>query len=163
MYCGFLYIATSHKISTYSLVSRDTCITMSFVIYFEYLFLYSFCCLLWLSNSIFYLYLSFLKFMYNLLRHVWIQWDEGIPFCLHSISKFMQSAEFISWLAGSLPIDALSMRNVLVLIYDMYDTNVILTRSIPLVSFYVPWKDQKTGGFLMISGGIERDQWHKMG
>ena len=81
---------------------------MSFVIYFEYLFLYSFCCLLWFSNSIFYLYLSFLRFMYYLLRHVWIQWDEGIPFCLHSISKFMQSGDFISFLAGSLPIDALS-------------------------------------------------------
>ena len=32
----------------------------------------------------------------------------------------------------------------------------------PLVSFYIPWKHQKTSGFLMFSGGIERDQWHEM-
>ena len=33
----------------------------------------------------------------------------------------------------------------------------------PLVSFYTPWKQQKTRSFLMFSGGIERDQWHEMG
>ena len=33
----------------------------------------------------------------------------------------------------------------------------------PLVSFYNPWKDQKTSGFLMFLGGIEGDQWHEMG
>ena len=32
-----------------------------------------------------------------------------------------------------------------------------------LASFYAPWKHQKIRGFLMFSGGIERDHWHKMG
>ena len=32
----------------------------------------------------------------------------------------------------------------------------------PLISFYTPRK-QKIRGFLMFSGGIERDQWHEMG
>ena len=32
-----------------------------------------------------------------------------------------------------------------------------------LISFYTPWKHKKTIGFLMFLGGIERDQWHKMG
>ena len=38
-----------------------------------------------------------------------------------------------------------------------------LTHLIPLVSFYTPWKQQKTFGFLMFSGGIEKVQWYKMG
>ena len=38
-----------------------------------------------------------------------------------------------------------------------------LTHFMPLVSFYTAWKHQKTSGFLMFSGGIERDQWHEMG
>ena len=29
--------------------------------------------------------------------------------------------------------------------------------------FLYPWKQQKTRGFLMFSGGIERDQWHEIG
>ena len=36
-----------------------------------------------------------------------------------------------------------------------------LTHFIPLVSFYTPWKHQKTSGFLF-SGGIERAQWQKI-
>ena len=32
-----------------------------------------------------------------------------------------------------------------------------------LLSFYTPRKDQKTSGFLMFSGVIERDLRHKMG
>ena len=39
----------------------------------------------------------------------------------------------------------------------------VLTRFMPLISFYTPRKHQKTRGFLMFSGGIERDQWHEMG
>ena len=38
-----------------------------------------------------------------------------------------------------------------------------LTHFLPLVYFYTPWKHQKTFCFLMFSGGIERDQWHKNG
>ena len=30
-----------------------------------------------------------------------------------------------------------------------------------LVCIYTPWKHQKTSGFLMFSGGIERDQWYE--
>ena len=33
----------------------------------------------------------------------------------------------------------------------------------PLVPLYTPSKHQKTSGFLLFSGGIERDQWHEMG
>ena len=35
------------------------------------------------------------------------------------------------------------------------------THFMPLVSFYTPWKHQKTRGFLF-SGGIEREQCHVM-
>ena len=31
----------------------------------------------------------------------------------------------------------------------------------PLISFYTPYKHQKTKAFLMFSKGIERDQWHE--
>ena len=46
----------------------------------------------------------------------------------------------------------------------MYVTNILilLTHFMPLVSFCIPWKHQKTSGFLMFSGGIERYQWHEM-
>ena len=40
--------------------------------------------------------------------------------------------------------------------------NSTLTHLMPLVSFDIPWKRQKIKGFLMFSGGIERDQWHEM-
>ena len=33
----------------------------------------------------------------------------------------------------------------------------------PLISFNIPCKHQKTSDFLMFSGGIERDQWYEMG
>ena len=33
----------------------------------------------------------------------------------------------------------------------------------PLVSSYTPWEHQETKGFLIFSGGIERDQGHVMG
>ena len=33
----------------------------------------------------------------------------------------------------------------------------------PLIFFNTPLKHQKTGGFLMFSGGKEKDQWHEMG
>ena len=36
-----------------------------------------------------------------------------------------------------------------------------LTHCMPLVSFYSPWK-QITYVFRMLSGGIERDQWHEI-
>ena len=32
-----------------------------------------------------------------------------------------------------------------------------------LTHFITPWKHLKTFGFLLFSGGIERDQWHEMG
>ena len=32
----------------------------------------------------------------------------------------------------------------------------------PLISFDIPWKHQKTSGFLMFSRGIKRDQWYEM-
>ena len=39
----------------------------------------------------------------------------------------------------------------------------MLTHFMPLISFYIPWKHQKTRGFLMFSRGMERDQCHEMG
>ena len=33
----------------------------------------------------------------------------------------------------------------------------------PLVSFYIPCKHQKTSAFLIFPGGLERDQWDEMG
>ena len=39
---------------------------------------------------------------------------------------------------------------------------VFLIYFTPLVSCYTPGKRQETSGFLMFSGGIEGDQWHKM-
>ena len=41
--------------------------------------------------------------------------------------------------------------------------NSVLAHFMPLVSFDTPWKYQKPFGFLILSGGIERDQWHEMG
>ena len=38
-----------------------------------------------------------------------------------------------------------------------------LTHFNPLISFYTPWKHQKTRGFLIFSGGIKRDRQHKNG
>ena len=39
----------------------------------------------------------------------------------------------------------------------------MLTHFMPLISFDTPSKYRKTRGFLMFSGVIKRDQWHKMG
>ena len=38
-----------------------------------------------------------------------------------------------------------------------------MNRFVQLISLYTPWKPQKTSGFLMFSGGLEREQWHEMG
>ena len=46
---------------------------------------------------------------------------------------------------------------------EMSVKNILFTDSIPLVSSYTPKKYQKAFGFLMISGGIGRDQWYEMG
>ena len=35
----------------------------------------------------------------------------------------------------------------------------LLTHFMPLVSLYTPWKHQKTSGFLIFLGGIEREHW----
>ena len=29
-----------------------------------------------------------------------------------------------------------------------------------MVSFYIPWKQLETSGFLIFSGAIEKDQWN---
>ena len=43
------------------------------------------------------------------------------------------------------------------LFIDVLSNRFSLTHFMPRVSFYTPWKQQKTSGFLMFSGGIERD------
>ena len=40
---------------------------------------------------------------------------------------------------------------------------LLITHFMALVTFYIPWKYEKTRGFLMFSGGIERDHCHEMG
>ena len=50
-----------------------------------------------------------------------------------------------------------------VLAVDSNMLKLLLTHFMPLVSFDTPWKHQRTKGFLMFSGGIEKDQWHEMG
>ena len=40
---------------------------------------------------------------------------------------------------------------------------ITLTHFMPRVSFYTPWKHQKTKDLPMFSGGIERDQWDEIG
>ena len=40
--------------------------------------------------------------------------------------------------------------------------NLPLTHSMPAVSFYTP-RHQGASGFVMFSGGTERDRWHEMG
>ena len=49
-----------------------------------------------------------------------------------------------------------------------FDNNTILlinskrlTFFLPLIDFHTPWKHQKTRGFLVFSGGMERHRWHK--
>ena len=32
-----------------------------------------------------------------------------------------------------------------------------------MLHFYTPWKHQKTGGFLIFTGGIEVERWLKTG
>ena len=46
---------------------------------------------------------------------------------------------------------------------DLHFSEQAVTHFMPLVSFYIPWKHQKTFGFLIFSGGIERGHWHEMG
>ena len=42
--------------------------------------------------------------------------------------------------------------------------NLILIPFMPLISFYTPWKHQKTRGFLIFPRGVERNhQWHETG
>ena len=40
---------------------------------------------------------------------------------------------------------------------------VVVTHVMSLLFFYTPWKYQKVSGFLMFSGGIERNHWHEIG
>ena len=49
------------------------------------------------------------------------------------------------------------------LIHRISHTADWLAHFIPLISFYTPWKHQKTSGFLIFSWGIERHQWHETG
>ena len=46
--------------------------------------------------------------------------------------------------------------------YCLTIANWSLTDFNQLISFYTPWKHQKTSDFLMLSGGIERNQWHEI-
>ena len=47
--------------------------------------------------------------------------------------------------------------------YYIYTFQEKITHFMSLVLFHISSKYHKTYGFLMFSGGIERDQWHEMG
>ena len=49
------------------------------------------------------------------------------------------------------------------LILTMRFSKASLNHFVPLVFLYTPWKHQKTSGFLMFSGSIQRDWRHEMG
>ena len=50
-------------------------------------------------------------------------------------------------------------------IFSYYSTTIhkMLIYFMPRVSFYSTWKYQKTSGFLMFFGGIQRKHWHGIG
>ena len=51
----------------------------------------------------------------------------------------------------------------LLLTLNRFDTLFsALVQFMPLLSLYTPWQHQKTSGFLMLPGSIERDQWHEI-
>ena len=47
-------------------------------------------------------------------------------------------------------------------IWDPFSRLKYITHIMTLVSFYSPWKDQKTYGFLLISGGIKKNSGVKL-
>ena len=53
----------------------------------------------------------------------------------------------------------LCVRNFVVKSGSVAFRPLISTHLTPLASFYTSWKNQKIFGFLIFSGGIERDQW----
>ena len=53
--------------------------------------------------------------------------------------------------------------NCLCIRMNMIIDTTVQTHVMPMISYYTPWKHQKTRAFLMFSGGKERKQWHKMG
>ena len=67
-------------------------------------------------------------------------------------------------------IFVLRLKNVQLSLFDVMSLFCVfiilltnrLTDFMPLISFYTPWKHQKTKGFLMFSAGMERDQWHEV-
>ena len=48
------------------------------------------------------------------------------------------------------------------LVFSFHWRKYALNHIMPLVFFQTPTKYQKTRGFLVFSGSIERDQWHEM-
>ena len=49
------------------------------------------------------------------------------------------------------------------LIYCFWRNIWGLTHFWPMFPFYTPWKQQKTKGFLVFSGGIKSEHWPEMG
>lgn len=66
--------------------------------------------------------------------------------------------------ADTLPANLSRRRNPLEFYCQLkfFKTLNSLTHSMSQVSFYTPWKYQKTRGFIFFSGGIERDQCRQM-
>ena len=57
---------------------------------------------------------------------------------------------------------AQSNKRAIVTLVTSVINRTFLTHYMPLVSFYIPWRQQESSGFFMFSGCIERNQWHEM-
>ena len=80
---------------------------------------------------------------------------------MHNIVLIMLTCTISCWMYSNLTMKTAKITSVdIFLVFSLLAQS---TNSLSLISFYTPWKHQKTSGFLMFSGGIERDYWHEMG
>ena len=87
---------------------------------------------------------------YHIVKNA--NWDQGLSIMVETL--FFSKSHKQSSLTGLENVYRLKQK---VIIFKA------LTHSQPIFHFYSPWKQQKTGGFLMFSGGIEVEHWLKMG
>ena len=87
-------------------------------------------------------------------------------FCNNHCSSYIETSQLLCsanqmtgfYMSGTLVVKGLN-HTITIFLWILI---IILTHFMPLISFYTPWK-QKISGFLMVVGGIEKDQWHEMG
>ena len=84
--------------------------------------------------------------------------------CQKTLQKQLCSTQFLGIISSRLK--CIRMMGILIDIQKLemiVSINSVLVHFMPLVSFDTTWKHLKPFGFLIFSGGIERDQWHEMG